>query len=96
MWPSRAPVEPGGTGRWLSREDDVHFGYYNAVAAMYMKAAIGADGKPTAWLQRSAFPPITSLLTGGESSMSSRLPRAAIGLVLLGGAGPPAPDRLPG
>jgi isoquinoline 1-oxidoreductase beta subunit len=44
-----------------SREDDVHFDYYNAVAAMYMKAAIGADGKPTAWLQRSVFPPITSL-----------------------------------
>ncbi len=44
-----------------SREDDIHFDYYNAVAAMYMKAAIGADGKPTAWLQRSVFPPITSL-----------------------------------
>jgi isoquinoline 1-oxidoreductase subunit beta len=44
-----------------SREDDIHFDYYNAVAGMYMKAAIGADGKPTAWLQRSVFPPITSL-----------------------------------
>ena len=44
-----------------SREDDTHFDYYNAVAAMYMKAALGADGKPTAWLQRSVFPPITSL-----------------------------------
>jgi isoquinoline 1-oxidoreductase subunit beta len=43
-----------------SREDDIHFDY-NAVAAMYMKAAIGADGKPTAWRQRSVFPPITSL-----------------------------------
>jgi isoquinoline 1-oxidoreductase beta subunit len=28
---------------------------------MYMKAALGADGKPTAWLQRSVFPPITSI-----------------------------------
>ena len=27
---------------------------------MYMKAAVGADGKPTAWLQRSVFPPIDS------------------------------------
>ena len=27
---------------------------------MYMKAALGPDGKPTAWLQRSAFPPINS------------------------------------
>jgi len=27
---------------------------------MYMKAALGADGKPTAWLQRTVFPPIGS------------------------------------
>ncbi len=44
-----------------TREDDIKFDYYNAVAAMYMKASLGADGKPTAWLQRSVFPPITSL-----------------------------------
>jgi isoquinoline 1-oxidoreductase beta subunit len=43
-----------------TREDDIKFDYYNAVASMYMKAALGADGKPTAWLQRSVFPPITS------------------------------------
>jgi isoquinoline 1-oxidoreductase beta subunit len=43
-----------------SREDDVKFGYYNAVAAMYMKAAVGEKGRPDAWLQRSVFPPITS------------------------------------
>jgi isoquinoline 1-oxidoreductase subunit beta len=43
-----------------SREDDIQFGYYNAVAAMYMKAALDAKGKPTAWLQRSVFPPIAS------------------------------------
>ncbi len=44
-----------------TREDDVKFDYYNAVAAMYMKAACDAKGKPTAWLQRSVFPPITSI-----------------------------------
>ncbi len=44
-----------------SREDDIKFDYYNSVAAMYMKAALGKDGKPTAWLQRSTFPPIPSL-----------------------------------
>ena len=44
-----------------SREDDTKFDYYNAVAAMYMKAALDANGKPTAWLQRSVFPPITSI-----------------------------------
>jgi len=44
-----------------SREDDIKFDYYNAVAAMYMKAALNAKGMPTAWLQRSVFPPITSI-----------------------------------
>jgi isoquinoline 1-oxidoreductase subunit beta len=43
-----------------SREDDVHFGYYHSVSAMYMKASVNDKGKPTAWLQRSAFPPIGS------------------------------------
>ncbi len=40
-----------------SREDDIRFGFYHAVAAMYMKAATDEKGRPTAWLQRSAFPP---------------------------------------
>jgi isoquinoline 1-oxidoreductase beta subunit len=44
-----------------TREDDIKFDYYNAVASMYMKAALGANGKPTAWLQRSVFPPIPSI-----------------------------------
>jgi isoquinoline 1-oxidoreductase subunit beta len=44
-----------------TREDDIKFDYYNAVASMYMKATVGANGKPTAWLQRSVFPPIPSI-----------------------------------
>jgi isoquinoline 1-oxidoreductase beta subunit len=44
-----------------TREDDIKFDYFNAVAAMHMKAAVDAKGKPTAWLQRSVFPPITSI-----------------------------------
>jgi len=43
-----------------SREDDIQFDTYHAVSAMYLKAALGADGKPTAWLQRTVFPPIGS------------------------------------
>ncbi len=43
-----------------SREDDIQFGYYHAVAAMYMKASLDGKGKPTAWLQRSVFPSISS------------------------------------
>ena len=43
-----------------TREDDIRFDYFHSVAAMYMKAAVGANGKPTAWLQRTVYPPIGS------------------------------------
>ena len=43
-----------------SREDDIRFDAFHSVAAMYFKASLGTDGKPTAWLQRSVFPPIAS------------------------------------
>ncbi len=49
-----------------SREDDIKFGYYHTVSAMYVKAALDAKGKPTAWLQRSVFPPIASTFKVGE------------------------------
>jgi isoquinoline 1-oxidoreductase subunit beta len=38
-----------------TREDDIQFAYYNAVSHQYLKAGLGADGRPTALLQRSAF-----------------------------------------
>ncbi|HTW64496.1 MAG TPA: xanthine dehydrogenase family protein molybdopterin-binding subunit [Bryobacteraceae bacterium] len=43
-----------------TREDDIRFDFYHAVAAMYVKAAVDEKGRPTAWLQRSVFPPIES------------------------------------
>jgi len=43
-----------------SREDDIQSDVYHSVAAMYMKASLGPDGTPTAWLQRTVFPPIGS------------------------------------
>ncbi|HEV2690956.1 MAG TPA: molybdopterin cofactor-binding domain-containing protein, partial [Bryobacteraceae bacterium] len=43
-----------------TREDDIRFDYFHSVAAMYMKAAVDANGKPTAWLQRTTYPPIGS------------------------------------
>jgi len=43
-----------------SREDDIKFDSYHSVSAIYMKATLGPDGKPTAWLQRTVFPPIGS------------------------------------
>jgi isoquinoline 1-oxidoreductase subunit beta len=60
-----------------SREDDIKFDTYHSVSAMYMKAALGADGKPTAWLQRTVFPPIGSsfdvnAVYSGESARGER------------------------
>jgi isoquinoline 1-oxidoreductase beta subunit len=43
-----------------SREDDIQFDVYHSVAGMYFKASLGADGRPTAWLQRTVYPPIGS------------------------------------
>src|SRR5262249_38855923 len=43
-----------------TREDDIQCDTFHSVAAMYLKAALGKDGKPTAWLHRSTFPPIAS------------------------------------
>ena len=38
-----------------TREDDIKFSYYNAVSSQNLQASLGADGRPTAFLQRSAF-----------------------------------------
>ncbi len=59
-----------------TREDDIRFDYYHTTAAVYHKAAVNASGRPTAWLQRSVFPPIASTFdpaarhgSGGELDM---------------------------
>jgi isoquinoline 1-oxidoreductase beta subunit len=49
-----------------SREDDLQFDFFHAVAAVSHKAAVDGRGRPTAWLARSAFPPIASTFTAGE------------------------------
>jgi isoquinoline 1-oxidoreductase beta subunit len=48
-----------------TREDDIKFDYYHTTAAVYHKASVDGRGKPTAWLQRSAFPPIASTFAPG-------------------------------
>jgi isoquinoline 1-oxidoreductase beta subunit len=48
-----------------TREDDIRFDFFHSVAAMYLKAAVGPDGKPTAWLQRTVYPPILSTFSVG-------------------------------
>ncbi len=48
-----------------TREDDIRFDYYHTTAAVYHKATVDGRGRPTAWLQRSAFPPIASTFAPG-------------------------------
>lgn len=38
-----------------TREDDIKFSFFNSVAGLHLEAAIGADGRPAAFLERSAF-----------------------------------------
>jgi isoquinoline 1-oxidoreductase beta subunit len=47
-----------------TREDDIHFDYYHTTAAVYHKARVDERGRPTAWLQRSVFPPIAAMFDG--------------------------------
>lgn len=53
-----------------SREDDIRFDYYHTVSAMYVKAALDEKGKPTAWLQRCAFPSLVSTFSPAATSAS--------------------------
>ena len=53
-----------------TREDDIRHDYYHTVAAVHMRAVVGEDGMPTAWLQRSAFPPIFSTFVPGANEAS--------------------------
>ena len=41
-----------------TREDDIRHGYYNAVNAQRLRAALDASGKVVAWHHRTAFTPI--------------------------------------
>jgi len=47
-----------------NREDDIRHDFYHAAAAVYHKAVLGPNGKPTALLHRSAFQPIASTFAG--------------------------------
>ncbi|MCA8944122.1 MAG: xanthine dehydrogenase family protein molybdopterin-binding subunit, partial [Planctomycetes bacterium] len=48
-----------------TREDDIRHDFFHSVSALRMEAALGEDGKPTAWLARTAFPSIASTFHKG-------------------------------
>jgi len=41
-----------------TREDEIQHDYYHAICAQHLEAGLGDDLYPSAWLHRSAFPPI--------------------------------------
>ncbi len=63
-----------------SREDDIQHSYYHAVSHQTLKAALDAEGRPTAWLQRSAFPSLESTIGDGDETLAGPI-ELAQGLV---------------
>ncbi len=51
-----------------TREDDLRHDYYHAPAAVHLEGGLDAQGKPVAWLQRSAFPTIGSTFAAGAKA----------------------------
>jgi len=56
-----------------TREDDIRFDFYHTTAAVYHKATVDGRGRPTAWLQRSVFPPIGSTFSGTSEPLGFEL-----------------------
>ena len=57
-WLSRAVGAPVKV-TW-TREDEIRNGYFHAIAAQHLEAALDPNGRATAWLHRTAFPAIES------------------------------------
>jgi isoquinoline 1-oxidoreductase beta subunit len=49
-----------------SREDEIRHGFYHTVTAQHLEAGLDAGGRVTAWLHRTAFPPIGSTFAPKE------------------------------
>jgi isoquinoline 1-oxidoreductase beta subunit len=47
-----------------SREDDIRQGYYHAISSQHFEAGLTADNTVNAWIQRTAFPSISSTFDG--------------------------------
>jgi isoquinoline 1-oxidoreductase beta subunit len=65
-----------------TREDDLRHDYYNAVSQQRLSAGLDASGKVTAWLQRSAFPPIGTLFGGGATPSAGDFQQGVLDVAL--------------
>ncbi len=48
-----------------TREDDLQHDYYHTMSHVHVEASLHKDGMPSGWLQRAAFPSISSLFSDG-------------------------------
>lgn len=53
-----------------SREDDIRHGYFHSVSAQHMEGALDEEGRCTAFLHRTVFPPIPSTFQAGATEPS--------------------------
>jgi len=53
-----------------TREDEIRHGYYHSVSAQHMEGGLDADGRCTAFLHRTVFPPIPSTFQAGVEQPS--------------------------
>ena len=63
----------GGTPvklQW-TRDDDIHHDYFHTVSVERMESVLDANGKPAAWLHRSAAPTITSTFKVGAEGKAA-------------------------
>lgn len=63
-----------------TRDDDLRHGYYHGVSVVHLEASLGSDGKPQAWLHRTAGPSLTSIFNGSKSMNASELTKSAINI----------------
>jgi isoquinoline 1-oxidoreductase beta subunit len=65
-----------------TREDDVRHDYYNTVSTQRLSAGLDANGKITAWLHRTAFPPIGSTFAPVDAPTADELQQGVLDLAL--------------
>jgi len=54
-----------------TREDDIHHDFLHTVSVEHLEAVVRPDGRPEAWLHRTAAPTITSLFVDGAKGQSA-------------------------
>jgi isoquinoline 1-oxidoreductase beta subunit len=56
-----------------TREDEIRHGFYHTVTAQHLEAGLDANGRVTAWLHRTAFPPIASTFAPNQTKSLGEL-----------------------